>query len=264
MKKKIKQLLFIIRFSLSSRFTGIYGRYYSLFYRPKAGSLSAYLDSYSKYRKGRVRFIQIGANDGITHDPIHKFIRRDAWSGLLLEPQKYVFDRFLVPLYARTEGIIPINAAIGSEDGVLPIFQISYTNERWATGLTSFDKQTLQKMIDNGYVARQSLRSGIQAPEDRSQWISEDMVEVICFRTLAQKYPQAEVNLVMIDAEGFDDQIIRMIDFDVMRPDVIVFESMHLDDTRHQSICTFLEQYNYRVSQIDASSIALQKKLPLR
>jgi FkbM family methyltransferase len=263
MRKKIKVLFFKIRFGLSSRFPRNYGWFYRLFYRPRQGSLSAYLNAYSQYRKGRVRVIQIGANDGITHDPIHKFIRSDNWSGVLLEPQKFVFDHFLAPLYAKTEGIKPINAAIGCEDGVMPIFNISFTNERWATGLTSFDKKTLQKMIDSGYVTKQALRSELKVPKDQNQWISHEMVDVICLSTLVKRYKLQDVNLIMIDAEGYDDQIIKMIDFDLIRPDVIVFEAMHLDDAPYESLCAYLEQYGYKVLRAGASSIALHQSVPL-
>lgn len=263
MRKKIKVVLFKIRFGISSRFPKIYGKFYSLFYHPKPGSLSAYLSAYSKFRNGQVRIIQIGANDGITHDPIHKFIRRDAWRGVLLEPQLYVFDRFLSPLYAKTKGIIPIKAAIGQKDGVMPIYTISFTKERWATGLTSFDRTTLQKMIDSGYVREHIKRSGIKAPEDQSLWISEEMVQVISFETLIKKYALTDVNLIMIDAEGFDDQIIKMINYNEIQPDIIVYEAMHLNEAQERSLCTYLENYKYRIRRVGASSIAIQQIVPL-
>jgi FkbM family methyltransferase len=263
MKNMIKKLPFKIRFIISSGFPRIYGGFYRLVYRPKPQTLSAYLHAYSKYRKGRVRVIQIGANDGITHDPIHKFIRRDGWSGVLLEPQKYVYNRFLAPLYANTKEIIPVNAAIGHKDGVLPIYNVGFTQERWANGLTSFHKDTLQKMIDSGYVAKQSKRYGIKVPDNPNNWIAEEMVNVICFETLVNMYQLKDVNMIVIDAEGFDDQIIQMIDFDLIRPDVLVFEAMHLDEIQHQLLCTFLEQAAYRVFKLGACSMALQKGLPL-
>lgn len=38
-------------------------------------------------------FIQIGANDGISNDPLHKFITQFCWKGILLEPLPEVFTR---------------------------------------------------------------------------------------------------------------------------------------------------------------------------
>jgi hypothetical protein len=36
--------------------------------------------------KDKVRFIQIGANDGIKNDPVHAFIKKYYWTGILVEP----------------------------------------------------------------------------------------------------------------------------------------------------------------------------------
>jgi hypothetical protein len=39
-------------------------------------------------------FIQVGAFDGITTDPLHKYITRYGWRGILMEPQpRAVNDR---------------------------------------------------------------------------------------------------------------------------------------------------------------------------
>ena len=43
-------------------------------------------------------FIQIGSNDGRFGDPIRKNIKKYNWSGILIEPIKYIvsFDAFLL------------------------------------------------------------------------------------------------------------------------------------------------------------------------
>ena len=33
-------------------------------------------------------FCLIGAHDGIMHDPLHQFLSKNEWSGVLVEPQK--------------------------------------------------------------------------------------------------------------------------------------------------------------------------------
>ena len=32
-------------------------------------------------------FVQVGAHDGIMHDQLHKFLSKNEWSGILVEPQ---------------------------------------------------------------------------------------------------------------------------------------------------------------------------------
>ena len=94
MKKNIKKAIGTIRFKLSSENNPLFIGYYKYLYRPKKGSLEEFLNEYSKSKIDGLTVIQIGANDGITHDPIHKFIKRDKWNGVLLEPQPYVYEHY--------------------------------------------------------------------------------------------------------------------------------------------------------------------------
>ena len=43
-------------------------------------------------------FVQIGAHDGIMHDPLHKFLSKNEWSGILVEPQKDAFSLLTRPI----------------------------------------------------------------------------------------------------------------------------------------------------------------------
>jgi len=40
-----------------------------------------------------MKFVQIGANDGLHHDFIHDFALKQSWQGLLVEPNPPVFER---------------------------------------------------------------------------------------------------------------------------------------------------------------------------
>ena len=106
-----------LRFNLSANNNALFLAYYTYIYKPEKNSLNEFLDEYSRSMVGKLTVIQIGANDGITHDPIHKFIKRDAWKGVLLEPQSYVYENLLKKIYAKNPGIHPLCAAIGPEDG---------------------------------------------------------------------------------------------------------------------------------------------------
>lgn len=41
-------------------------------------------------------FLQIGANDSATHDPLHELIRARGWRGALVEPNPAAFERLRV------------------------------------------------------------------------------------------------------------------------------------------------------------------------
>jgi hypothetical protein len=67
---------------------------------------------------------------------------------VLLEPQKYVFQKYLEPLHRKTQGITVVNSALDKEDGFRPIYKISVSNSRWATGLASFDRKYWRKLLN--------------------------------------------------------------------------------------------------------------------
>src|SRR5690348_11998000 len=62
--------------------------YYRFLFRPKS-KVDLHLN---KITRENLSFIQIGANDGYVNDPFYKFIRRDTWKGILIEPQNDVFQ----------------------------------------------------------------------------------------------------------------------------------------------------------------------------
>src|SRR5262245_33603946 len=66
-------------------------------------------------------FIQIGANDGVTSDPIRKYILNYHWRGILVEPQPDIF-RALVANYDGETQLIFENVAIAPEDGIVSLF----------------------------------------------------------------------------------------------------------------------------------------------
>ncbi len=68
-------------------------------------------------------FIQIGANDGMTMDPIRSYILKYKWRGILIEPQPNIF-RALMANYDGEQQLIFENVAISPEDGVVSLFAV--------------------------------------------------------------------------------------------------------------------------------------------
>ena len=150
LRSKVKAFYRWIVFNLSASNSIFFTLYYNFIFKPEKGSLEDFTNRFSK-SLGKVTVVQIGANDGINNDPIHKFIKRDHWQGVLLEPQKYVFEKYLEPLYRKTKGITVLNAALDNKDGFKSIYKISFSDSRWATGLASFDRKILEEVVNSGY-----------------------------------------------------------------------------------------------------------------
>lgn len=63
----------------------------------------------------RPYFIGIGANDGVTHDPLYPFVRDFGWRGIMVEPIPEAFAA-LERNYAGLGGVLLVCAAAGRTD----------------------------------------------------------------------------------------------------------------------------------------------------
>jgi FkbM family methyltransferase len=257
MKNKAKLLFKRIRFYLSARNSIFFRWYYSFLYFPEKGTISYFLNTYSSRRKNDIRFIQIGANDGITYDLIHKFIKRDGWKGVLLEPQSYVFNKYLKKLYRKDKNVHPLNAAIGYSDETAKLYKIGFSNARWATGLATFNKDMIIKAYESGHVDRQAKKNNETVPEDDSLKISEEKVRVISPASLTAEYDLPRIDLLQIDAEGFDFEVIKMFDKQGINPRIMIFESSHFSDAEFEACMAFLRNRNYQTKTVKANTIAM-------
>ena len=259
MKKKISEIIKQLRFNLSANNNILFIGFYKYFYNPEKNSISGFLNQYSKRNKKDLTVIQIGANDGITHDPIHKFIKRDLWNGLLLEPQKYVYEKYLTKLYRKNKGIVAYNAALGEKDGFTYLYKIGFCNSRWATGLASFDISHIKKAFESGYIEKCAKRNNISIPENPYDRIIKEKVEVICPETLISKFNIRKIDLLQIDVEGFDYEVIKIFNIEKLKPNLICFESSHLSEKEFNECQKHLVDKGYGTNTLGANTIAMYK-----
>ncbi|WP_057939994.1 FkbM family methyltransferase [Algoriphagus resistens] len=246
------------RFNLSATDNLAFISFYKYLYHPQKGSLSEFLSSYSLSKKGDFYVIQIGANDGITHDPIHKFIKRDRWKGVLLEPQPEVFRNELSKIYKKNKGLYPICAAIGKKDGFQTLYKIGFSEMRWATGLASFSLEKIEDHFRNGLVQKNCKKYGLEIPSDPKQQIVAVDVEVISPQSLINKYNISKIDLLQIDAEGYDLQVILIFDIANTNPEAIIFENENLDPDSLESCYDLLRKNNYILKEFGRDTLALK------
>ncbi len=67
-------------------------------------------------RQPDIFFLQIGAHDGVSYDPIHHYVRQYHWNGLLVEPQPAIFQK-LKQNYAGEKQLLFENSAVANQDG---------------------------------------------------------------------------------------------------------------------------------------------------
>ena len=247
-----KKLVFKLIASDSKLFTA----FHKYLYTPKEGSLSAFIDAFSKNNMG-LTVVQIGANDGYNRDPFVKFIKRDNWQGILLEPQPYVYETFLKKLYIKSKRIVPYNYALDYTNGSRTMYKISFSNARWATGLTTFNRDVLEKIIASGHVDGHAQKSGIRLPKNKEDYISEESIETITPNDLLNKEKIKKVDLLAIDTEGFDFEIIKMFDISSVETRVIIYENMNMSDQDKTEAIDYLKQHGYQTKNIGKDTVAM-------
>jgi len=164
--------------------------------------------------KKDIYFIQIGANDGMKDDPLQKFVKQYGWKGILVEPIPEAFEA-LKTNYGNNSDLKFINAAIAEEDGVRTLYSFRRdTDFKGGTLYSSFRRDVL-------------LRNAHWVPE-AAQQVVEVPVPCLSMKSLLRETGGKAVDLLLIDTEGFDFNILKMIDFSALKPPVIAYEHAHL------------------------------------
>ena len=166
-------------------------------------------------------FIQIGANDGVTYDPIHHLVKKHNWAGILIEPNIECFS-LLQQAYKDNTNLSYEMAAIADIDGTLPLYH-NYT--------------TLHQTLDITHA--------------KNMFKTEDLkfthVPCITLSSLFKKYNVIKLNFLQIDVEGYDCHIINKFPFSQFIPDIIRFEHIHTPQDLLQQTTNFLKTYNYNL-----------------
>jgi FkbM family methyltransferase len=181
-------------------------------------------------------FVEIGANDGVKQDHLRPFITSSAWTGVLVEPLPWVFER-LRHNYQGQEGITFENAAISGEDGRVPFFYVPPENGDWSDMIGSLSRFEVERAIIR-------IHNAFNAPAPD---VAIECTEVRCltFESLCRKHGIERLDLLLIDAEGHDWEIVKGIDFERHRPRLMIFESNHLSAADQRACRAHLEGFGY-------------------
>ncbi len=213
-----------------------------------------WLDSFSKANNKKVNFIQIGASDGLRWDPIRRFVIRDRWNGIFVEPLLPVFNMLKNNYaYIKNQKLVFVNAAISSKnDECLLIW--SYSDE-FCSSLSLEDKMYyLRKSSTDKRLVEANLKH-FDNIEDKIECLS---VPCLTVSKIIQDYWNGdEIDLILIDAEGHDDIIVRSIDFETIHPKAVLYESHNLGGKK-QEIHDFLTGIGYKVSNLGGDSLAVR------
>lgn len=200
----------------------------------------------------KLTIVQIGANDGVSGDPLHKFITQHGkdLNVIFFEPQKKPFAK-LKDNYRNYSHFKFVNKAIGAP-GLLTFYNL---NEKYK----EFVKQKSGSSIGTGtnsfikeHLIRRMKRYGVT---DFDRYLDTEQLELIELLEELKKYEEfkGRIDLLQVDCEGYDDIVIYHCAIKTIQPRIINFESKNLSKDKLRELVCFLENNGYTVTQYSKS-----------
>ena len=233
----VKNFLFILIIKISNKF----GR--AVFLKRKTFS-SKYILERNFPEKGGFNFIQVGANDGVSFDFLYDFVIKRNSSGVVIEPIKEYFKELVIN-YKDFPKIIKINKAIHPIDKKIIIHRISpNTMDKypdWVKGIASIDFE-------------HHLKTGIDSRD-----IIQEIVEACnLMDIIKENLSKFQLDYFQIDTEGFDYEVVKMIDFGFIKPRIIKYESVNLNSEDKGKLMDLLKKQGYFLFQEFGDTIGVK------
>lgn len=162
------------------------------------------------FRKSKGRFLDIGANDGITLSNT-LWCAENGWSGVCVEPSITAFEK-LCDIHDK-HNVQCINVAVGNESGIVEFYE---SGEHLGKGDTS-----LLSTIDKSELGRW----------DAKQTFTKTDAVCVTWEGLMEKIEGKKTfDLISIDAEGLDLDIMKQIDFNLYGCKMLIIEYNQKDE----------------------------------
>jgi len=210
----------------------------------------------------RVCLIQIGAFIGDTeNDPLHRFLTDCADTGIalkavLVEPVREFYEK-LKWNYRGVPGIHFENVAIAETSGPQKFYRlgvdpVAHGFPAWLSQLGSLKDERMTTMWDN-----------CERSEDCKAFYLQhrvvDTIDCITSRELFERNGISEIDLLQIDAEGYDFEILRTIDFQTIRPRFINYERMLLQEAEPE--CRgLMRRAGYRLIDFQQDTFCIKQR----
>jgi FkbM family methyltransferase len=190
-----------------------------------------YLVSHRRSLSPEFFFVQIGAFDGKAGDPLYGFITAHGWEGILVEPQPGPFAA-LQETYRDVPGLSFRNVAISETPGTRTLYYVEPSPgvSVYAPQMASFDRSIIAGQDDGGTFDIRQLE-----------------VRCVSLDDLLAEAPR-HIDLLQIDVEGYDAEIIRMLDLARFAPSIIRFEHKHLEAADWQRAMRKLADRGYQLA----------------
>lgn len=197
--------------------------------------------------------VVIGANDGLRSDPLFSWIQEYDLRAILVEPLPDVFSR-LIENYKSLSKVTFENYCVSKEIGNVAFFRLKENYSSYACA--ELNRKNFDDRISSLSVNHIMKHVGYSG--DWRDIIEKVLVPSITFEELLDKHKLDKVDILQIDAEGYDLEILKMIDFQVICPNVICFEHINLHGRDYSQALSLITEWGYKWTQ-DGYNVIAQK-----
>jgi FkbM family methyltransferase len=198
------------------------------------------------YKNGYFSFLQIGANDGVSFDDFFWLVTHFNGRGLALEPLSDPFER-LSHNYRPYQRVKPLKLAVHPEKTEIQIYKVAHQHidrvPAWAFGSASMS----ETWLPNQGVSSDLIESEVCQASHLMKIIADNNIH--------------SLDVLQIDVEGFDLDVVEMINFSVLKPSIIRFEHpqqhSESDGRQYSKIMSLLRMNGYEVYTEGMDSVAL-------
>ena len=199
-------------------------------------------------------FVQVGSNDGLWGDPLRELaLANPRWRGILIEPLDEVFEQ-LIRNYHADERFAFEQIAIANSNEDQWFYYVSRES-----GLHS----NLQKIgsFKRAHVLAQvigGLRHADIKWKEPDAYISKKRVRCETLMSVLERRGINHFDILHVDAEGYDYEVIRQIDFERFSPKLILYEHTNLGGDA-KAARLFLQANGYHLVDCGADTMAVKR-----
>lgn len=169
-------------------------------------------------RKGTL--LSLGENDGKTLSNTLAAIER-GWTGVLVEPSETAFKK-LEQLHNGRPEVYCLQVAVGDMPGIQDFYE---SGEHLGTGDTSLISTLKQEET-------------VRWKGSKFDNFTPTKVEVMTWPDLYSLFPIKEFNLVSIDCEGMEKYLFQVMDFTLLKTEMVIVEWNMKDKEFYTSIAS--------------------------
>ena len=192
--------------------------------------------------------IQIGANDGERFDNLNFFLKKYECKTILVEPIKEFFEKLRIN-YKNQSNIFFENSAISAENKLKFLYTVNQNKlnkyDEHIAGISSFNKDHLTKHgVSNKDIVKQKVNS-------------------LTIKELLDKYKFTSLDLLVVDAEGYDGIILNNFFKECSLHPIIIFEYIHIETPVFENLVNNLNKKNYSYFNVNENLVCFQKNLKI-